>query len=261
MNLQCELEKGIQINDFNEFYEEYNKLILSISNKWFPILNKLSKGTIDINDINNELWLHVYNKLSTYDSSKGAKVSSWIYMICESKAGMMKRNLETKKNNIAKNETNMLLNKNIQTNKNNDNNKELELLNIISIDNIEVDIINYQDFILDYIYSLLEFIDACTEKERKVYLLKIKGKTQNEIAEEAGVSKSYIPKVYKRLSKKFKTLYDSLEEQEYVDKKQRDLITNDIINNKDIFYISNKYNLELETICICKEIINIINIG
>ena len=55
------------------------------------------------------------------------------------------------------------------------------------------------------------------------------------------------------------TLYEQL--QEYIDKKQRDIITNDIINNKDIFYISNKYNLELETICICKEIINIINIG
>lgn len=261
MNLQSGLEKGIQINNFDEFYKKYNKLILSISNKWYPILNKLSKGTMDVNDINNELWLHVYNKLSTYDPNKGAKVSSWIYMICESKAGMIKRNLETKKNNLVKNETNMLLNKNIQTNKNNDNNKELELLNIIGIDNTELDRINYQDFLLDYIYSLLEFIDACTAKERKVYLLKIKGKTQNEIAEEAGVSKSYIPKVYKRLSKKFKTLYDSVDEQEYIDKKQRDIITNDIINNKDIFYISNKYNLELETICICKEIINIINIG
>ena len=261
MNLQSGLEKGIQINNFDEFYKKYNKLILSISNKWYPVLNKLSKGTMDVNDINNELWLHVYNKLSTYDPNKGAKVSSWIYMICESKAGMIKRNLETKKNNLVKNETNMLLNKNIQTNKNNDNNKELELLNIIGIDNTELDRINYQDFLLDYIYSLLEFIDACTVKERKVYLLKIKGKTQIEIAEEAGVSKSYIPKVYKRLSKKFKTLYDSLDEQEYIDKKQRDIITNDIINNKDIFYISNKYNLELETICICKEIINIINIG
>ena len=122
MNLQSGLEKGIQINNFDEFYKKYNKLILSISNKWYPVLNKLSKGTIDINDINNELWLHVYNKLSTYDPNKGAKVSSWIYMICESKAGMIKRNLETKKNNLVKNETNMLLNKNIQTNKNNDNN-------------------------------------------------------------------------------------------------------------------------------------------
>ena len=59
MNLQSGLEKGIQINNFDEFYKKYNKLILSISNKWYPVLNKLSKGTMDVNDINNELWLHV----------------------------------------------------------------------------------------------------------------------------------------------------------------------------------------------------------
>ena len=119
-------------------------------------------------------------------------------------------------------------------------------------------------FLIKKLYEKMR--DVLKAREKLILELRFgldgkKPQTQNEIAEEAGVSKSYIPKVYKRLSKKFKTLYDSLDEQEYIDKKQRDIITNDIINNKDIFYISNKYNLELETICICKEIINIINIG
>ena len=48
MNLQSGLEKGIQINNFDEFYKKYNKLILSISNKWYHVLNKLSKKNFSL---------------------------------------------------------------------------------------------------------------------------------------------------------------------------------------------------------------------
>ena len=181
-------------------------------------------------------------------------------MICECKAGMIKRSFETKKNNLVDNEASSL-NANLNSSGTNESAaKETELLNIISNKNSDISDIAYKDFILDYIYSLMEFIDACTEKERKIYLLKIKGKNQNEIAEEAKVSKPYIPKVYKRLSKKFKTLYDSLDQQEYINKKERNKITNELIHNNNIFVISEKYNLEIETVCICKEIIKIIGI-
>ena len=253
MNLENEI-----LND--KFYLKYDKLIWNISRKWYPTISRLSKNNYDIDDIHNELWAHVCKKINTYDPNKGTKISSWMYMICECKAGMIKRSFETKKNNLVDNEASSL-NANLNSSGTNESAaKETELLNIISNKNSDISDIAYKDFILDYIYSLMEFIDACTEKERKIYLLKIKGKNQNEIAEEAKVSKPYIPKVYKKKKKKFKTLYDSLDQQEYINKEERNKITNELIHNNNIFVISEKYNLEIETVCICKEIIKIIGI-
>lgn len=240
------------------FYKKYDRLVWDIASKWYKTLNSLSKGTYELEDIHNELWAYVYKKLSTFDVNRGAKLSSWIYMICDSKAGMIKRSLETKKNNIVANETNYSLN--ASTTIVNENDKATELLDLIGKDcNIDENIA-YQEFLLDFIYSLLELIDACTDKERKVYLLKIKGKSQNEIAEEAGVSKSYIPKVFKRLSAKFKILYESLNEQSYIDKAERDALSKDLLDKKSIQYICDKYNLEYETVGICKEMLEIIGV-
>lgn len=239
------------------FYKKYDRLIWDISNKWCKSLKTLSKNNYDLEDIHNYLWTHVLEKLPTYDSSRGTKISSWIFLICNSKAGMIKRNLETKKNSIAINEINSL---NVSNKEKDKNTKIVELFEMIGKDyNIDEEIV-YQEFILDFIYSLLELIDACTDKERKIYLLKIKGRSQNEISEEAKVSKSYIPKVFKRLGHKFKTLYESIDEQEYVDKKERDSISKDLLGAKSIEYISEKYSLEYDTICICKEILDIVGL-
>ena len=178
--------------------------------------------------------------------------------MCESKLGMIKRSLEAQKNNILRNEMNYSLDS-IIPNPSSDK-KSIELLNLVG-DNCDIDnVVVFQEFLLDFIYLLLELIDACTDKERRVYLLKIKGKSQAEIAEEAEVSKSYIPKVYKRLSKKFKLLYDSLDEQCYIDKEERDSLAKDLLSRKSATYICEKYDLELETVNICKEMLDIIGV-
>lgn len=171
---------------------------------------------------------------------------------------MIKRSLETNKNNILRNEMNYSLNSMIPNPSNND--KSIELLNLITDDYAVDDGIVLQEFLLDFIYVILELVDACTEKERRIYLLKIKGKSQEEIAQEASVSKSYIPKVYKRLSKKFKYLYDSLHQQCYIDKEERDELAKDLLNRKPIKYICDKYDLEPETVEICKEMLDIIGV-
>ena len=171
---------------------------------------------------------------------------------------MIKRSLEAQKNNILRNEMNYSLDS-IIPNPSSDK-KNIELLNLVG-DNCDIDdVIVFQEFLLDFIYLLLELIDACTDKERRVYLLKIKGKSQAEIAEEAEVSKSYIPKVYKRLGKKFKLLYDSLDEQCYIDKEERDSLAKDLLSRKSSIYICEKYDLELETVNICKEMLDIIGV-
>lgn len=239
------------------FYEEYDRLVWDLSRKWYPAINTLSKGQYDLEDMHNELWAHIFKNIHKCDLDRSG-LSSWIFIVCESKLGMMKRSLETQKNNILRNEMNYSLDS-IIPNPSSDK-KSIELLNLVG-DNCDIDdVVVFQEFLLDFIYLLLELIDACTDKERRVYLLKIKGKSQAEIAEEAEVSKSYIPKVYKRLSKKFKLLYDSLDEQCYIDKEERDSLAKDLLSRKSATYICEKYDLELETVNICKEMLDIIGV-
>lgn len=239
------------------FYEKYDRLIWDISMKWFNAINTLSKGQYELEDIHNELWAHIFKNISKCDLDRSG-LSSWIFIVSESKLGMIKRSLETNKNNILRNEINYSLNSIIPNSSSND--PGAELLNFISDEQNIDDGIILQEFLLDFIYLMLELIDACTDKERRVYLLKIKGKSQNEIAEEACVSKSYIPKVYKRLSKKFKYLYDSLNEQCYIDKKERDALAKDLLSRKPVAYMCDKYDLEPETVHICNEMLDIIGV-
>lgn len=239
------------------FYHEYDMLIWDISRNWYPSINTLSKGQYELDDMHNEVWAHIFKNVHKCDLDRSG-VSNWIYLVSESKLGMIKRSLETQKNSFLRNEMIYSMDAPLQGKFNDMHNLELSNLvkDICEVDNIVV----FQEFLLDFIYSLLELVDACTDKERKVYLLKIKGKSQTEIAEEAKVSKSYIPKVFKRLSTKFKLLYDSLNEQCYIDKEERDSLAKDLLNKKDSSYICKKYSLEHDTVDICKEMLEIIGI-
>lgn len=241
------------------FYRQYDRMIWDISRNWYNAINLLSKGQYELEDMHNEVWAHIFKELPKCDLSRSG-LSSWMYIVSESKLGMIKRSLETNKNNILRNEMNYSLNSIIPNPSSNSNDKDIELISLITDDYVVDDSIVLQEFLLDFIYLILELIDACTEKERKVYLLKIKGKSQNEIAEEANVSKSYIPKVYKRLSKKFKYLYDSLYEQNYIDKEERNELAKDLLSRQSVNYICNKYDLEPETVEICKEMLDIVGI-
>lgn len=239
------------------FYHEYDMLVWDIARKWSPAIKALSKNQYEIEDMHNEVWAHIFKNIHKCDLDRSG-ISNWIYLVSESKLGMIKRSLETQKNSFLRNEMSYSLNAVIQNSF--DDIKNLEISNLVK-DVCEVDdIVTFQEFLLDFIYLLLELIDACTDKERKVYLLKIKGKSQNEIAQEAKVSKSYIPKVFKRLSSKFKFLYDSLEEQCYIDKEERDSLAKDLLNKKKSSYICKKYGLEQDTVNICKEILEIIGL-
>jgi RNA polymerase sigma factor (sigma-70 family) len=237
------------------FYEEYDMLIWDIAHKWYPSINLLSKKQYELEDIHNELWIHIYKNLEKCDLNK-AKLSTWMYLVSNSKCGMIKRSLKAQKNDIVTNEC-----KDVMINNPLDTDECTELFDLVGDNSNIDDIIIFQEFLLDYIYSLLELVDACTEKERKVYLLKIMGKSQIEIAEETSVSKSYIPKIFKRLKKKFRLLYDTLYDQCYIDKEERDRIAKDLLNKEPVDYICNKYDLETETVCICYEILrNVLSI-
>lgn len=239
------------------FYHEYDMLIWDISRNWYPSINTLSKGQYELEDMHNEVWAHIFKNIHKCDLDRSG-ISNWMYIVAQSKLGMIKRSLETQKNSLLKNETSYSLNATIKNDF--DEMKNLELSNLVK-DICDVDnTVAFQEFLLDFIYSLLELVDACTDKERKVYLLKIKGKSQNEIAEEAKVSKSYIPKVFKRLSTKFKLLYDSLNEQCYIDKEERDALAKDLLNKEETSCICKKYSLEHDTVNICKEMLEIIGI-
>lgn len=241
----------------SNFYEQYDRMIWDISRKWHTAIHALSKGQLEINDTHNEIWAYIYANIDKYDKTR-ASLGSWIHIVAESKIAMIKRSLETKKNNRMANEVNYSINSISPGVTEGD--RPVDILSIINDEQKIEDVVALQEFLLDYIYSLLELIDACTDKERKVYLLKIQGKNSTEIAEEANVSKSYIPKVYKRLSKKFKALYDSLYEQTYIDKEERDALAKDLLSKVPIADICNKYDLEEETVKICIEMLNIIGI-
>lgn len=238
------------------FYHEYDMLIWDVVRKWSTAIKTLSKNQYELEDMHNEIWAHIFKNIHKCNLDRSG-ISNWIYLVSESKLGMIKRSLETQKNSILRNETSFSLNSVVQKF---DDMKNLEISNLVK-DVCDIDnTVTFQEFLLDFIYLLLELIDACTDKERKVYLLKIKGKSQNEIAEEAQVSKSYIPKVFKRLSTKFKLLYDSLNEQCYIDKAERDSLAKDLLNKRESSYICKKYSLEQDTVNICKEMLDIIGL-
>lgn len=249
------LVKGIMIKDKdmqNRMYEKYDRLIWDISSKWYITLKNASKGNLELEDIHNELWIYIYNKIHLFNEEKGAKLSSWIYMVSQSKCGMMKRSLETKKNNIKINEINYSLNESIQS----DENNKFNILNIIGNDfDMDHDII-FKEKILDFIYIILELIDSCTDKERKIYLYKIQGDNLDQISQKSNACKSYVPKVFKRLTGKFKSLYDTLDSS-YISKEERDSISKDLLSNKSIQTISEEYDLEIETIAIVVQILKI----
>lgn len=239
------------------FYKSYDNLVWELATRWHATIYKLSKGMYELGDVHNELWAYIFREIHKCNLSRSG-LSSWIYIVCESKLGMMKRSFLTNRNSLIKNEVNFSLNS--LADNNNANYSDIEYISLIRDD---IDVANYvseQEKLLDFIYLTLELIDACTDKERVVYLLKIKGKTHSEIAEIAEVSKTYIPKIFKRLSKKFKNLYNSLNSQEYVNKSERDSLAQDLLSRKSVKYISSKYDLEEDTVRICEEMLDIIGV-
>lgn len=237
------------------FYENYDRLVWDIASKWQKSIVTLSKGQVDIEDIHSEVWAYIFQNVHKCDITRSG-ISSWVYIVTESKLGMMKRNLEAHKNNVLRNETYFSFDSSIKSSKSN-NEFELTMSNLISDACSTEDTIEFQEILLDFVYTILELVDSCTEKERKIYLLKIMGKSQTEIAFEAKVSKSYIPKVYKLLTSKFKKLYKTLDEQEFINKKERNGIAKDLLSRRSNDYICKKYDLESDTVSICKIMLDI----
>lgn len=233
------------------FYNTYDNLIWGLCVKWFPVINKLSKNQIGKEDLHNELWMHVFKNLNKYNSSR-SNIATWIHIICTSKLGMIKRSLEAQKNRIFENEINYSHSA-IKEN-------SVELIEFINDkkEPFENKVASKEE-ILDFVYLILDLFDGCTDKERKIYLLKIKGKNQNEIALEANVSKSYIPKAFKKMGQKLKRMYNSMEET-FISKEERNALANDLLNRKPNLYISKKYDIEIDTVKICKEMLDVIGI-
>lgn len=244
--------------EITTFYNDYDRLVWERSRSWYSTISMLSKNIYDIDDIHNTLWAHIFKHLHKCDLDRSG-ISSWINLVCESKLMMMKRHLNTSRNTVLRNEVSYSVNPHIQM----DSSKVEVTTQLVSMIKDSMDIeneIELQEKVLDFIYLILELIDTCTDKERKVYLLKIKGKSQKEIVDEADVSQSYIPKVYKNMSKKLKALYESLNSQHYISKKERDSLAKDLINTTPTETICAKYDLNKDTVYICREMLNLIGV-
>lgn len=239
---------------FQEFYEQFHRLVMEQALRWVKSIGPASHGMYDLEDVYNEFWEHIWERMPTYDHTKSNLVT-WLYMVIGNKAGMTHRKFLTEK--AGKGTANVYLFDNLEG----DDGDQLERISMI-VDPTNQFVLSDADEIMiyEYIYSLRHFVEKLNRTEQIVYLSKIRGElTQDEIGSMLGITQSYISRIKRGLVEKAERLIERFERTESDISKAVEF-SEQLLSSIPDDDLAEKLECNLATVKICREILTMVDL-
>lgn len=241
--------------EFKEFYKQYDRIVWNHAMKWSSSISDASINMYELCDIHNELWEHAWKNLHKYDSTR-SNIASWMYLVCNTKASMIYRDLKSSSRKPELN--NLYLYDSVYEG---DDGKELEMIDMImdpkeAFDNLCIS----EAKVNDYIYILKDFVSGLNYQQTVVYLQSIRGEMkEREISDLLGISQSYVNRIRNKLMAKAFKLWEKLDKT-YINHKEVDrfsLLLLSPISDNDL---SDQLNCSLAVIKVCREVLALADI-
>lgn len=238
---------------FKQMYDQFDRLVWQHTMKWYASIGPVSMGMYEANDVHNELWEHIWRSLPKYDSEK-SNLLTWLYLICNSKAGMLYRNLSM---SIRCPEMdNIYLYDTVS-----EADETIEFIDMImdprdafsdtSLDEMKI---------YDYIYVLKDFVEGLGYNQKVVYLQCIRrNMVEREIASLLGLSQSYICRIKNNLMSKAFKLWNKLDDIR-INHTKADKFALALLGPETDDELSDKLDCSLAVVKVCREVLSIANL-
>lgn len=198
---QVDLIRRMRDNDSEAkdmFVTQYQSLVFDHAFKYLSVIETKSRGLYELKDICQEIWLHIFSSIHSYDPEKSS-LTTWLYKVCPSACQRLLIKIQRKKNMPTNEDDEMeyVISLDISYQDN-----DLMLIDTIidPLGSFENRII--QEFeIYDIIYSVAQYIDTLSHTGQIIYLHQIKGLTLAQSAIVIGCTRQNIDRISKKIEK------------------------------------------------------------
>lgn len=238
---------------FNQMFKQFDRLVWQHTIKWHASIGPISMGMYESTDVHNELWEHIWRNLPKYNSEK-SNLLTWLYLVCNSKAGMLYRNLSMAMR--CPEVDNLYLYDTVS-----ETEDTIEFIDMImdprdafsdtSLDEMKI---------YDYIYILKDFVEGLGYNQKVVYLQSIRhDMTEHEISGILGISQSYVCRIKNNLMKKALKLWNKIDNSK-IDHRKADKFALILLGSETDDELSDKLDCSLAVIKVCREVLSIANL-
>lgn len=240
---------------FERFHKQFDGCVFHIAQKYAIRINIASFGLYDLEDIMSEIWEFVWYKLPQYDHTRAGMVT-WLYLMANSRAGKILRRFRAQIHGDGKyvNSFNVLVP--------GKEDKDVELIDtyldpLSAFENRTVE----QYAFYEYLYTLNLILIQMSQKEKIVYLNRMRGMKQHQVAEMIYVSQVQVSRIHRRVIAIVVQNFEKLKNSsDFVDPLIAIEFAEHLLSDETDDDLSDLYDYDLGSIKICREIISQIDI-
>jgi RNA polymerase sigma factor (sigma-70 family) len=238
---------------FKIFYDQYNGVVIHHAKLYFNAIQKAHGNMYEFEDITQELWCFLYDRLKTHYNSEKANIITFLYSILPNEAKMIIRqgsSFTRKANGEALS---------LDTPATDDDGRSSATMLDFIIDpgeSLEFSVID-ETALYEDIYWLSKFMETLTDVQKIVYLHSVKKLTQDQTSKILGISRSYVSRLQRNIYSKITAFLDRPHK---VDYKRADKFTLSLLSNESDEQVSIKTKCDLAAVKSCREILAEANI-
>jgi RNA polymerase sigma factor (sigma-70 family) len=246
----AELIPKIMNNDneaFEIFYKEYNQIVNVHVNKWFWAVKKATMGMYTEQDLSNEVWANILEKLHTYDPEK-SQMSTYLYIICSTAISSITNYNTKQKRNPGEDASFISFEYELGESDN------LTLGNIVT-DPINIEeVISSEDMMSEYLYFFKDFMSELTRQQKIILLHEISGIPARVSIDVLQVSKQRVQQIKQKVKEKFREASSLIGKVRY---SEDDNFISYLLSKRSDDQVSDDLSLDIETVKICRAILKI----
>lgn len=237
------------------FYKQYYRAVGDVVKKYVYRIQKKTFGLYEFDDITQEVWLFLWEKLPKYDWTK-SNVMTWLYLMGNSRCSKIVRYYEAKHRQPEKDIKSI----HMPYDFGGDNDK-LELIDMIVDPSFAFEQAVLEERLLfSYLYLLRKVIESLSNTEKVTYRLMVQGDmTQSRIAGFLGLSQVQISRIEKKIIEQALEIWNRMEDVD-VDLKKADKFGIALLGPESDDSLSDRLNCDLAVIKICREILIIVDL-
>lgn len=237
------------------FHKQYNRAVCDAVKKYIYRINEKSLGLFDFDDVVQEVWLFIWERLPGYNWEK-SNVVTWIYLMANSRCSKIVRYYSAKFRTPEKG----VMSIHTPYDFGGDSDK-LELIDMIVDPSFAFErAVMEERRLFSYLYLLRKVIESLSSVQKVVYRLMVQGDlTQLKIAGLVGLSQVQISRIEKKIIEQAVEIWHNMDGIE-VDFKKADQFGIALLGPESDDSLSDKLSCDLAVIKICREILIIVDL-
>jgi RNA polymerase sigma factor (sigma-70 family) len=226
---------------FRIFYEQYKHLVKEITGKYLFSVQQFTSNLYDFDDLENEIWWWIINKLPTYDYKKSS-MTTFIYMLGKSRALRIRYLSEMKKR--CPEESTLSLDSTYGEN------DDFTIMNILfDPDTTIEDRVISDIYMQDCVYMLSRILEGMKDTHKLVFLHNIYGMTLEQSGNIIGLTRERIRQLRVKIQKRI-VASNILEKK--VDYERSKVYITTLMSKKTDDDVSDELHVSLHTVKVCR---------